>query len=81
MRGVQEMILPTKHIQEKDTLLGVGATILEYLNHSKPVSRLWDEVKIEDNVGTFERYILALDMLFLFGLIILDGTELKRCQI
>jgi hypothetical protein len=52
------MILPTKHIAQNEALLGVGATILARLTAPRTVSSLWDELRTEPNVGTFERFVL-----------------------
>ena len=63
------MILPTKHIPQSGALIGVGATVLAQLTVPRTVSSLWDRLKREPNVGTFERFVLATDLLFIVGAI------------
>lgn len=72
------MILPTKHIAQNEALLGVGATILARLNSPRTVSSLWDELRSEPNVGTFERFVLASNLLFLIGAIDMNDNFVVR---
>jgi hypothetical protein len=74
------MILPTKHISENEAILGVGATILGHLDSPITVSSLWERAKVESNVGTFERFVLAADLLFVIGAIELRDGLLVRVQ-
>ena len=72
------MILPTKHISESEALLGVGATLLGHLERPSTVSGLWERARTESNVGTFERFALAANLLFLMGAIDLrDGLVVR----
>ena len=74
------MILPTKHLLSQDSLIGVGGLIMIRLgNHGTTVSKLWEQVHDKREVGTYERFILALDTLFLLDLLVLeDGLLLKK---
>jgi len=72
------MILPSKFIPEEQALLGVGATLLRHLKHAETVSSLWEKARNEPNVGTFERFVLALDLLFMTGLVSLSQGLLRR---
>ncbi|MDQ4418838.1 hypothetical protein OOT33_00050 [Sphingobium sp. DEHP117] len=74
------MILPTKHIPEDNALIGVGATLLRFLGQPTTVSNLWDRVRNEPNVGTFERFALASNLLFLIGAIDLRDGLLVRAN-
>ena len=68
------MILPTKHISASQSLLGVGATILRHLDQDRTVSGLWELCRGAPEVGTFERFVLALDALYTVGAVdLLDG--------
>ena len=72
------MILPTKHIAQNEALIGVGATILSRLTGPRTVSSLWEDLRAEPNVGTFERFVLASNLLFLIGAIdIQDGFVVR----
>lgn len=72
------MILPTKHIPAEQTLLGVGSLLLQYLNQPKNISYLWDEVKKLPPIGTYERFVLGLDMLYILGLIKLNDGKAEK---
>ena len=73
------MILPTKHIPQNEALIGVGATVLAHLSGPMTVSGLWERLRSERNVGTFERFVLATNLLFLIGAVdIRDGLIPRR---
>ncbi len=72
------MILPTKHIHPLDSLLGIGALILERLKTTKTVTQLWDEMRDLPQIATFERLVLGLDLLYAMELVELDGGLIRR---
>jgi hypothetical protein len=72
------MILPTKHIPENEALLGVGAMVLAHLTTPTTVSNLWERLRGEPNVGTFERFILAANLLFLLDAVDLQDGLISR---
>lgn len=72
------MILPTKHIVEKQTLLGVGAVVIRHLERPQTVSSLWGMIQTSDSVGTYERFILALDLLYILGVINIAQGMISR---
>jgi len=74
------MILPTKHIPQDEALIGVGATLLESLDQPVTVSGLWEKVREKRNVGTFERFVLAANLLFLMGIIDFSDGMLSRIE-
>jgi hypothetical protein len=77
------MILPSKHLKTDRALIGIGGEVLQLLDQSKTVSRLWDEYRElrskqgKHEVG-FDRFVLTLDMLFLFDAIDLDRGRIVR---
>ena len=75
------MILPSKHISQEQTLLGIGAILLTKLGRRQTVTNLWEIVREEHVIGTFERFVLALVMLHIAGAIEFDNgliVEVKR---
>jgi hypothetical protein len=72
------VILPTKYIPQDAALIGVGATLLSELDQPLTVSGLWDRVRNQPNVGTFERFTLASTLLFILGAIELRDGLLAR---
>ena len=74
------MILPTKHIPQDEALIGVGATLLESIDRPVTVSGLWEKVREKRNVGTFERFALAANLLFLMGVIDFRDGMLARVK-
>jgi len=75
------MILPTKHLPTERSLLGVGALLLEYLNSSRTISSLWDQVHKIAEVGSFERFILTLDLLYAIDAIEIKDGLLRKCYL
>jgi hypothetical protein len=56
----------------------VGATLLSHLIGPMTVSGLWERLRSEPNVGTFERFVLASNLLYLIGAIdIKDGLIVR----
>lgn len=74
------MILPGKHLPLSRSLLNVGAILLGSINDRRTVSLLWDAVKDRPEVGSFGRFALGLDLLFILGLIDMgeDGIIVQR---
>ena len=75
------MILPNKYIPENESLFGLGALLLLYLLKPSTISSLWEKVRAIPEIGTFERFILTLDFLFIIGAIDIDEGLLRRCSI
>jgi len=71
------VILPTKHIPASQSILGVGAVLLRHLSRERTVSELWERVRVVREVGTFERFVLALDLLYTVGAVRLEGGLLR----
>jgi hypothetical protein len=74
------VILPNKYLREDEALLGVGGKILLLLQQDMLLSELWEVTKKKENIGNFERFVLALDLLYLLGLIIFDENKIKRVK-
>ena len=72
------MILPSKHISEEHALLGVGAILLGHLDRPQTVTSLWEKARENNIVGTFERFVLALDLLHITGAVGLSGGMIRR---
>ena len=69
------MILPTKGLTADRCLLGLGAQLLELLDEPSTVSALWTNLqsrRLEQGYSTtvtYDWFVLALDCLFLGGVI------------
>lgn len=77
------MILPSKHLPQNRALLTVGATILQHLSRPITVSALWEQMHRapKDHKALplrYDRFVLALDLLFLVGAIDLCDGLLVR---
>ena len=72
------MIMPSKYLREDEDIVGVGGILLHCIESRRNLSSLWEDVKTNHTVATFERFILALDFLFLLGLIEIKGNEIMR---
>lgn len=72
------MIIPTKHIKLSNSLLNVGAVILNYLDGQETVTSLWAKVCKLEEIKTFERFSLGLDLLYMIGIVDFEDGLLKR---
>lgn len=72
------MILPTKHLELSDSLLGGGSTILSHLSKSSTISSLWEKVRKEPDINNFKRFTLILDFLFAIGAIELSENMIRK---
>lgn len=73
------MILPTKHIPLDRSLLGTGAVLLLLLEAPLTPTAIWDQAKHAPEIGTYGRFVLALDFLYAVGAIdMLNGLVVKR---
>jgi hypothetical protein len=69
------MIAPTKHITLDGSLIGVGATLLKQLAEPRTITALWESSRQIPSVRTFQRFVLALDLLYIVGAIELVGES------
>lgn len=74
------MILPTKHLSPRRSLLGVGGLVLERLDQPRTITALWERAKRVPEVGSLDRFILALDFLYALGVIEFDAGLLRRAS-
>ena len=79
------MILPSKHLSQKRALLTVGALILQLLIQPKTPSALWEKLLLwserqphSTSALSYDQFVLALDLLFLIGVIELEEGLLTR---
>lgn len=74
------MILPTKNISPDRALLTLAGTIFGRLEVPRTVSSIWDEFRVERDTRpvAYAWFILAIDLLFLMGLVWLDQDGLLR---
>ena len=74
------MILPTKHVRSENSLVGIGAVLLQLLARQQTVTRLWKHAQAANPILTFPRFVLALDFLFAMGAVELEDGLLQRKQ-
>ena len=71
------MILPSKHLRLRQSLLGCGAYIVSYLRRPRTVSGLWDDIRSAGHIASFNKFVQTLDMLFLIGVIERDKEKIR----
>lgn len=74
------MILPTKYISIRHSLLGISAKIYQVLDKPRTVTDLWSYARDFPEVKTFERFIYSLDFLFIIGAIDIRRGMIVKCQ-
>jgi len=79
------MILPTKHINFSQSLLGLGAYILSQLNSPKSIDELWEAYLIDYSNKVylakqdFDNLIKALIFLYSIGSVIEKDGVIEKC--
>jgi hypothetical protein len=73
--------LPSKYVPVELSILGVCALLVSQLLSNDTVSSLWDRVRNEPRVRTFDRFATALTVLFAGSILTLDRGVLRRAQV
>lgn len=82
------MILPSKHINLSESLLGLGGVLLEILlRQPRSLDSLWQEYSKINNrkdiypaYHSFDNVILAVDLLYIIGAVEIN-SEGELCKI
>lgn len=74
------MILPTKFIREEESIIGISSLILGKIDSKRELLKLWEDVKKFEVMGNFKRFVLALDLLYMLGLIDIKKNEIFRIK-
>jgi hypothetical protein len=78
------LILPTKGLAPDRALLSIGADALRGLHRPKTVSKLCAYVKANQGALTqgltYDWFVLALDVLFMWGAVTFDDGQLRRAK-
>ena len=74
------MILPDKNIKLEYSLLGCGATLLAEITEPQTISLLWDKLKNNVTLGSYEKFLLTLDYLYMINAITLKNGMIMRCK-
>jgi hypothetical protein len=69
--------LPNKYVPVSYSLLGISSYLTEALRPNDTVSTLWDRVRSDERVRTFDRYADALALLFAGSILELDRGILR----
>lgn len=75
------MILPTKHLPLDQSLLAGGAAVLVALRAPLTVSATWERVRDTRAITTFDRFVLALDLLYTLDLVSISAGRLERSMV
>jgi hypothetical protein len=78
------MILPSKHIRNCESLIGLGSILINKLDQPKTIDELWSDFEQINNtkdcptLHSFDNVILALDLLFVLGKIQFNEKQIIR---
>lgn len=77
------MILPTKNISPDRALLTLAGKVFDGLDTPRTVSGVWDEFRVyqQSRPIAYSWFILAVDLLFMLGLVWLDQDGLIRRRV
>jgi hypothetical protein len=70
--------MPTKHVPLRSSLLGQSTVVLQRLQRPKTISTLWEQVRDTGEMKSYERFLLALDLLFILGVVEFDKGLLRK---
>ncbi len=74
------MILPTKNIKIQYSLINCGAIILSNIDGDSTISSIWEKAKNEETLMNYEKFILALDFLYMINAIEYKNGLVVRCE-
>jgi hypothetical protein len=74
------MIIPNKHLNLENSLLGIGAEILRHIREPRTVTALWAELCPLPQIQNFERFTLGLDFLYMAGAVDFEDGLLRRLE-
>jgi hypothetical protein len=72
------MILPGKHIKLSNSMLNIGAILLEQIDGTQTITMLWNESKIKSEINSFEKFTTGLDFLFILDLIEYEEGMIRK---
>lgn len=72
--------MPSKYLKEDEALIGVSAALLSLIEGNGNLSEIWESAKKIKAIGSFERFILALNFLYLLDLVDLHENKIVRTQ-
>ena len=72
--------LPSKYVPIEHSALGVAALLIDALGANDTVISLWDRVRTDDRVRSFDRFAAALTLLYAGRLIELEKGVLRLVQ-
>jgi hypothetical protein len=72
------MILPTKHIRTRHSLIALGSLALAELPRPSTVSELRDRLSRVEALRSYDRFLLTLDFLYMIGAIEYANGRLAR---
>jgi hypothetical protein len=67
------MLLPDKYVAVERSILGQAANILMHREPDRTVSELWSSLVSDDSSWTFDRFAMALSLLFGLGVVALQN--------
>ena len=79
------MIMPSKHINFSESILGFGSYLLNNLNQPKSIDELWEKYRIDlkeelyPAKHSFDNLILALIFLYSIDAIVEKNGVITKC--
>lgn len=71
------MILPTKHLPIRHSLIGCGAQIMPHLKRARSLESLWSAVKSDKSIESFSKLMSTLNVLYLLGLVEFEKERVR----
>jgi hypothetical protein len=74
------MIVPTKHTSAERSLLAIGGLLLGHLNRPITLNRLWEQVRADPIVRSYDAFTLTLALLYSLGAIEERDGQIARSR-
>lgn len=74
------MIFPDKNIRLEYSLLSCGAVLLTEIVEPQTLSLLWNKVKCNKALVSYEKFLFTLDYLYIINAITLKDGLIVRCK-
>jgi hypothetical protein len=71
------MILPSKHLPIKKSLVGCGAHVVALLKRPRTLEQVWRELRDNGKIESLRKLIATVDALYILGIVETDGTRLR----
>ena len=71
------MILPSKHLPIKRSLIGCGAHVVSKLKRPRTIDSIWKDLRSEKKIESFAKLVATIEVLFMLGFVEMRDNKLR----